>query len=100
MDEMDYTPDLLTLTDDEGNEHEFEVVANVEVDEDTYLALVPADELQDLDSDGDLVIVKVVLDEVLGEEVFYPEEDDDKMAKVLSVLQDELADMYELEGEE
>ena len=100
MDELDYTPELLTLTDDEGNEHEFEIVANVEVEDDTYLALVPSDELSDLDSDGDLVIVKVVFDEELQEEVFYPEDDDEKMAKVLSVLQNDLDDTFYLLDDE
>ena len=57
----DYDPDLVTLTDDEGKEYNFEVLDAIETDSDRYLALLPLydDPQKMLDDSGELVIVKV-----------------------------------------
>ena len=51
--DMEYGPDLLTLVDEEGVEHEFEVVDTLDKDGETYFALVPVmDESNISDVDG------------------------------------------------
>lgn len=60
MDEMNYNPEIFTLTDEEGNEHEFELMDVMEVDGTTYYALVPYTEDPEaaLAEDTELVILK------------------------------------------
>ena len=40
-DELDASTDFMTLVDDEGNEHMFDVLDAVETDDARYLAMVP-----------------------------------------------------------
>ena len=57
----EYNPDLITLSDDDGKEYNFEVLDAIETDEARYLALLPQydDPKKMLDDSGELVIVKV-----------------------------------------
>lgn len=103
-DEMDVSSDFMTLVDEEGNEHMFDVLDAIETDDGRYLALLPYYEepQQQLENDDELVIMKVFTDEEgeyleaieeeaefnavsaifterLGEEydILYPEEDEE-----------------------
>ena len=40
-DEMDYTPDLITLEDEAGKEHQCEVIDAADYNGEHYLAVVP-----------------------------------------------------------
>lgn len=61
---MEFGPDILTLVDEEGNEHEFEVVDSLEEGEQRYLALVPVMTEEDLEQDdGELVILRATAGE-------------------------------------
>ena len=66
----EYGNDILTLEDETGAEHSFEVLDAIDTGENRYLALTPVfdgpEEL--LEDSGDLVIVKVITDEN-GEEM-------------------------------
>ena len=64
-DEMDISSDFMTLVDDEGNEHMFEVLDAIETDDGRYLAMIPhyEDPNEQLESDDELVIMKVFTDE-------------------------------------
>ena len=59
--EMEYTPDIVNLTDDEGNEYTFEVLDAIESEDGRYLAMLPIydDAQKQLEDSGELVIVKV-----------------------------------------
>ena len=67
-DEMGAT--LMTLEDEDGVEKEFEPIDTMELDGNTYVALIPTFESGEemLEADGELVVLKVVLDES-GEEM-------------------------------
>ena len=39
--EQDYEADLVVLLDDEGNEHEFEIIDEIENDDGYFMALIP-----------------------------------------------------------
>ena len=41
QEEDDYTPDLITLEDEDGKEHVFEVIDAADLDDTHYMALVP-----------------------------------------------------------
>ena len=93
----DYNPDIITLSDDDGNEFTFEVLDAIENDEARYLALLPVyeDPQKLLDDSGELVIVKV--DEENGEEFFSEIEDDDEYEMVADAFIDRLQNAFEIE---
>ncbi|MBQ2756421.1 MAG: DUF1292 domain-containing protein [Oscillospiraceae bacterium] len=96
--EMDFGPDILSLVDEDGVEHEFEVVDTLDKDDNTYLALIPVvDENNIGDADGELVILKVLEED--GEEFLIAIEDDDEFDDVSDIFMDRLEDMYEFEEE-
>ena len=93
----EYNPDIVTLSDDEGNEYVFEVLDGIETDEARYLALLPqySDPQAMLDDSGELVIVKVGEED--GEEYFYEIEDDDEYETVADAFVDRLQDLFEID---
>lgn len=94
-----YEPDLLTLSDEDGNEQEFEIIDSLEIGDDFYYALVPVTDENSLTSDdGDLVILKVVTEDT-GEEILATIDDDEEYDKVAALLADKLSEFYEIDGE-
>ncbi len=93
----EYNPDLISLTDDDGKEYNFEVLDAIETDEGRYLALLPLyDDPKDmLDDSGELVIVKVA--EENGEEFFCEIEDDDEYETIADAFVDRLEDFFEID---
>ena len=93
----EYGNDLVTVVDDEGNQHQFEVLDAIETDQGRYVALVPVyDNPADLiDDDGELVILTVK--EENGEDLLLPIEDDDEFEEIAEIFQERLADLYEVE---
>lgn len=97
--------DIINLLDEEGNEHEFEIIDAVECDDQQYLALVPVfDDAEDsLDDSGELVILRVSDDEDDGGEQFLEAiEDEAEYTKVADLFMDRLKDEFDFadEGEE
>jgi len=83
--------EFYTLTDDEGNETQFELIGKCELEGVVYLALVPE---EDADSDEyEYVILKVETDEN-GEEILVTIEDDDEFDRVADIFDDEFSDIY------
>lgn len=95
----EFNPDIVTLSDDEGNEYTFEVLDAIEDDENRYLALLPVyeDPQKILDDSGELVIVKV--EEENGEEFFSEIEDDEEYEMVADAFIDRLQDAFEISEE-
>lgn len=87
---------VLVLVDEEGNEHEFELLAELEIEDDTYRVLVPLDDFDEDDDESELevVILKVVLDDE-GNEFLSDIEDDEEWEKVADAWQ-ELVDSEEI----
>lgn len=71
--------EVLTLTDEEGNEHDFSVIDMIEMDGSEYAILVPI-EGQEGDED-EAIILKIVTDDD-GNEVLVDIEDDEEWEKV------------------
>ena len=59
MEEQNFGNDIITLTDDEGKNYEFEIVDAIETDDGRYLAMIPyfSDPIDKLDDSGELVLV-------------------------------------------
>lgn len=100
MFEETYEPDLLTLSDEDGNEQEFEIIDSLEIEDDFYYALVPVTDESSLESDdGDLIILKVITEDT-GDEILATIEDDAEYDRVAALFADKLSEFYEIdEGE-
>jgi uncharacterized protein YrzB (UPF0473 family) len=88
---------ILILVDEDGEEHEFELLAELEIEDQSYRVLVPAaedEEEVDEDEEVEVIILKVVYDEE-GNEFLADIEDDEEWEKVADAWQ-ELADNEEI----
>jgi len=72
----DFGNDFITVTDEEGHEYTLEHLATTEIDDNLYMAFLPADIDEDDDEFG-LILFKVVEED--GEQVFEQLEDDDEI---------------------
>ena len=65
---LNYGPDLITLEDEDGVEHEFEYLDSVKTEDGHFVALIPSNQTPEetLQYDGELVIMQV--EEEDGEE--------------------------------
>ena len=75
----EYGSDFLIITDDDGNEFELEHLDTVELDNNIYMAFLPADMDED-DEDFGLVILKVIEEE--NEDVLVSIDNEDELNKV------------------
>lgn len=92
--------DLVTVVDDDGKEFMFEELDRIELDNgNKYVALLPIydDEQEYLDSDGDVLILKV--QEENGENYLIQIEDEDEFNEVGNIIEDRLIEKYENEDE-
>ena len=87
----EFGPDFLTVTDEDGNEVEFQHIDTVEVDGETYMAFIPA-ELA-VDEEAEVVILKVIEED--GEEILASVEDEDEADKIFDIVMERVEDMYE-----
>lgn len=87
-----YDPEIYTLTDDDGNELNFALLATLEQDGAVYKALIPVDENGEETSD-EYVILKVGVDED-GEDVLETIEDDEEFDRIADIFDDEFADVF------
>ena len=97
---MEFGPDILTLVDEEGNEHEFEVVDSLEEGEQRYLALVPVMTEDDLEQDdGELVILRATAGEE-DDEYLEPIDDEEEFNRISAIFVERLEEFYEFEDPE
>lgn len=95
--EDDFGPDIITLTDEAGVEHTFELADVLEHKGQTYVALlVVADSPEQLlEDDGNLVVMKIT--EEGDEEILELIEDDDEFEQISEMFVERLSDLYEFE---
>ena len=94
MSEELYGDEIFTLTDEEGNENEFELLGSTELDGVTYLALEPMAE----NPDGEYVILKMEKDG--DEDILVTIDDDDEFEKIADFFEDELFNEVDYDGED
>ncbi len=85
----EYTPDLYTLVDEEGNEQTFEMIDALEEGGIQYFALTPYPE--DISND-ELVILKLDKDEN-GEEILASIDDDDEFDRIGEIFLQRIDEM-------
>lgn len=86
----------VVLTDEEGNEVEFEHIDTVEVDGQTYLAFIPAE--LSVEDEAEVVILKI--EEEDGEEILVSVDDEEEADKIFEIVMQRVEDMYEDAPEE
>ncbi len=93
MDENMMDSDFFTLTDEDGNEIEFEMLAQCERNGSRYFAMIPAeDENEKAGSDEEIceyVILKLA--EENGEEMLVTVDDDDELDDIADYFDDLLS---------
>ncbi len=90
--------EIFTLTDEEGNESEFELIASQEIDGVTYVALVPYEEGKEEDKEEEYVVLKMEAD-ADGEDILVTIDDDDEFEKVAEIFEDMLFDEIDYDAE-
>ena len=100
MIDNEFGNDILTLEDDDGVEHTFEVLDVIDNGENRYMALSPVydDPQQTLEDSGELVILKVIT--VDGEEFLETIEDEDEMDEIADIFMERLEEDYDVIDEE
>lgn len=99
-DNLDFTPDIFTLTDEEGNEQSFEILDTLELDDENYYALTPFFESPEdmLADSGEFVILKAVT--VDGEEMLSSLDDEDELDRVGAIFLERFEEMFNEELDE
>ena len=98
MDEnKEYTPEIITIEDDDGKVHTFEIADKIETDDARYVALIPVydDPVELLNGDAELIVLEVI--EENGNELLAPIEDDDTLEEIGAIFEERLQDLYEIE---
>lgn len=96
MDE--FAADLLTLTDEDGVEIEFQILDRIDTDEGTFLALLPVEEADDEDENGAYYILKEEIDEN-GESMLAEIEDEALLDRLDRIFQAHFDEMYSEDDE-
>ncbi len=92
----EYGNNFIVLTDEDGNEMEFEHIGTLEHNGETYLAFIPAE--LNLEEEAEVVILKT--EEEDGEDILVSVEDEAEAEEVYQLFMEELEDQYDFEGEE
>lgn len=90
---FDFEEEVFTLTDEEGNESDFEFIGKIELGDNTYVALVPVD-----GDEEEYVILKVDTDEN-GEEYLSTIEDDEEFDRAADAFEDEFMSEIDYDAE-
>ena len=92
----DFGTNIVSVLDDEGNEHQFELLDAIETDDGRYVALLPvySEAEAAIEDDGELVILEVVNDE--GEDLLVPIEDDETFDEIAEIFEERLSEYYEI----
>ena len=100
MIDNEFGNDILTMEDEDGGEHTFEVLDAIDNGENRYMALSPVydDPQESLEDSGELVILKVVT--VDGEEFLETIEDEDEMDEIADIFMERLEEDYDVVDDE
>ena len=96
--EQYYEPDIISVTDENGEEIEFELLERYETDEDVYVAITEFhDETEDIiDASYEVIVLKVVNDED-GNEYLEEIQDEKEYEQVSDILMGMIEEKYEIE---
>lgn len=90
----EYGANIVSMTDEEGNEHEFEHLDTIELNGNIYLAFVDAGIPDDSEEPVELVLLRADVDES-GEEILSSIEDEAELEMVYNAFLEEAEDEEE-----
>ena len=92
--DRDYSPDLITLIDESGKEHDFEILDTLEENGRVFYALMPVyeDKTDLLYNSGDFTILEAVDDS--GEEELAEVDDRELRNRLRDLFEDRFNDMF------
>ena len=92
----EFEVDLITLIDDEGKEHEFEILDVIENDDGCFYALLPTfeDPAASIESEGTYYIFEAI------EEDLAEVEDEELLDKLAEIFESHFDELYESADEE
>ena len=96
----EFGADLITLIDDEGEEHEFEILDVIDNDEGCFYALLPTfDDPQDeVDSEGTYSFFEAIEED--GEQQLAEVEDEELLDRLAEIFEKHFEELYEEEDPE
>ena len=100
MAEYNNEREFFTLTDEDGNEIEFELIGSTEYNGNQYYAMIPADAAEKAEEDGgfcEYVILRVETDES-GEYTLATVDDDDEFDDVADLFDDMFSEEIDYDG--
>ena len=95
--EEEYTPEIVSVIDDDGIEHLFEELDRIETDDGKYIALIPVidDEVIDDEDEGIELIILNVDEESDGNAILSPIEDPKVFEEIAAIFEERLIDTDE-----
>lgn len=88
--------ELFTLTDEDGNESQFALIGELELEGVTYLALSPAE--SENEEEDEYVILRITEDEN-GEEILVTIDDEEEFDKVADAFEDQFMGEMDLDAD-
>ena len=94
MADNEFSADLITLVDDEGVQHEFEVLDAIETDDGRYCALLPylGDDAEDAAEESEYYILQVIEED--GEEELVEVEDEEMLDTLAEIFESRFEEMF------
>lgn len=89
----EFSADLITLIDDNGKEHEFEILDIIENDDGCFYALLPNVQNSSLSDEASYYIFEAIDDN--GEQVLAEVEDEVLLDKLAEIFESHFEDLYE-----
>lgn len=98
IEEKDFSePDVVSVIDENGQEHFFDELDRIETEDGKFVALTPVYESAEdvIEDDGELIILQV--EEVNGETYLCPIEDQKVFNAVGKIFEERLSEFYDFE---
>lgn len=96
--EESYEPVIVSVIDEDGEEHIFEELDILELDDKEYVALLPVYDDDVTDENGELIILMRKYD---GDEIYLePIENEDEFMRIGKMFEERLSDIFEFDDEE
>lgn len=92
----DYESGIVTVLDQDGNQHRFELLDAIETDDGRFVALIPVyEDTSDDADDCELIILSVATEN--GEDTLVTIEDEKLFDEIADIFEERLSDLYDIE---
>lgn len=97
--EEDYSADIISLTDENGDTYQFEIIDSIEYNEDRYMAVVEMfdDSPETLETEPVLIIFRIGEPDEDGFDTFDVVDDDEEYFEVAGIFEQRLSEIYNIE---